>query len=74
MSVSELGRSQLNAAIPQIGFLIEQSITVRAGRHALQTSFEAILENRRAEISPRMRTTLLGLYGDWLRVDERINL
>jgi transposase len=38
----------------------------------LQSSFEAILENRRDEISPRMRSTLLGLYGDWLWVDERI--
>lgn len=61
------------ATINQIrAFLIEQGITARAGRHALQSSFEAILENRRAEISPRMRTTLLGLYGDWLWADERI--
>lgn len=61
------------ATINQIrAFLIEQGITVRAGRHRLQSSFEAILENRRDEISPRMRNTLLGLYGDWLWVDERI--
>lgn len=61
------------AIINQIrAFLIEQGITVRAGRHRLQSSFEAILENRRDEISPRMRSTLLGLYGDWLWVDERI--
>lgn len=61
------------ATINQIrAFLIEQGITVRAGRHRLQSSFEAILENRRDEISPRMRSTLLGLYGDWLWVDERI--
>ncbi|SHL74607.1 Transposase [Roseovarius marisflavi] len=61
------------AIINQIrAFLIEQGITVRAGRHRLQSSFETILENRRAEISPRMRRTLLGLYGDWLWVDERI--
>ena len=62
-----------DATINQIGaFLIEQGITVRAGRHRLQSSFEAILENRRDEISARMRNTLLGLYGDWLWVDERI--
>ncbi|UWQ80251.1 IS110 family transposase [Leisingera sp. S132] len=54
-------------------FLIEQGITVRAGQHRLQSSFEAILENRRDEISPRMRSILMGLYGDWLWVDERIN-
>jgi transposase len=61
------------ATINQIrAFLIEQGITVRSGRHRLQSSFEAILENRRDEISPRMRSTLLGLYGDWLWVDERI--
>ena len=61
------------ATINQIrAFLIEQGITVRAGRHRLQSSFEAILENRRDEISPRMRSILMGLYGDWLWVDERI--
>lgn len=61
------------ATINQIrAFLIEQGITVRAGRHRLQSSFEAILKNRRDEISPRMRNTLLGLYGDWLWADERI--
>lgn len=61
------------ATINQIrAFLIEQGITVRAGRHRLQSSFEAILENRRDEISTRMRSVLMGLYGDWLWVDERI--
>lgn len=61
------------ATINQIrAFLIEQGITVRAGRHRLQSSFEAILENRRDEISPRMRSILMGLYGDRLWVDERI--
>lgn len=61
------------ATINQIrAFLIEQGITVRSGRHALQNSFERILEERRAKISGRMRPILLGLYGDWLWVDERI--
>ena len=46
---------------------------MRSGRHALQNSFEKILEERRAEISPRMRGILLGLFGDWLWVDERID-
>ena len=61
------------ATINQIrAFLIEQSITVRAERHRFQGSFEAILENRRDEISARVRSVLMGLYGDWLWVDERI--
>jgi transposase len=33
-------------------FLIEQGITVRAGLRALKNSFEAILEQRRDDISP----------------------
>ncbi len=61
------------ATINQIrAFLIEQGITMRSGRHRLQNSFEATLENRRDEISAKMRSTLMGLYGDWLWVDERI--
>ena len=67
--------SRRTATINQIrAFLLEQGITVRPGRHALQNSFETILDKRRAEISPRMRTILFGLYGDWLWVDERIRV
>jgi transposase len=39
---------------------------------ALKNSFEAILEQRRDEISPRMRGILIGLYSDWLWLDRRI--
>jgi len=61
------------ASINQIRtFLIEQGITVRSGLRALKNSFEAILEQRRGEISPRMRGILIGLYGDWLWLDKRI--
>lgn len=61
------------ATTKQIGaFLIEKGITVCAGRHRLQSSFDAILETRRDEISPRMRSTLPRLYDDGLRVGERI--
>ena len=35
-------------------------------------SFDANLESRRDEISPRMRNILRGLRGDWLGLDERI--
>ena len=65
--------SRRTATINQIrAFLIEQGITVRRGLRALKNSFEIILEQRRDEISPRMRTILIGLYGDWLWLDERI--
>ena len=65
--------SRRTATINQIrAFLIEQGITVRSGLRALKNSFEAILEQRRDEISPRMRGILIGLYGDWLWLDKRI--
>jgi transposase len=65
--------SRRTATINQIrAFLIEQGITVRKGLRALKSSFWAILEERRDEMSPRMRTILSGLYGDWLWLDERI--
>jgi len=65
--------SRRTATINQIrAFLIEQGITVRSGLRALKNSFEAILDQRREEISPRMRGILMGLYGDWLWLDRRI--
>lgn len=65
--------SRRTATINQIrAFLIEQGITVRSGLRALKNSFETILEQRRDEISARMRGILIGLYGDWLWLDERI--
>jgi len=65
--------SRRTATINQIrAFLIEQGITVRRGLRALKNSFETILEERKDEISPRMRTILIGLYGDWLWLDDRI--
>jgi len=65
--------SRRTATINQIrAFLIEQGITVRRGLRALNNSFDAILENRKEEISLRMRSILLGLRSDWLHLDERI--
>ena len=65
--------SRRTATINQIrGFLIEQGIAVRAGAHALRNSLFAILQNRRDEISPRMSNLIVGLYEDWLWLDERI--
>lgn len=65
--------SRRTATINQIrAFLIEQGITVRSGLRALKNSFETILDQRRDEVSPRMRGILIGLYGDWLWLDKRI--
>lgn len=66
--------SRRTATINQIrAFLIEQGITVRKGLRALKNSFETILKERKDEISPRMRAILIGLYGDWLWLDDRID-
>jgi transposase len=65
--------SRRTATINQIrAFLIEQGITVRRGAHALRRSLFAILQNREDEISPRMSDLIVGLYEDWLWLDERI--
>lgn len=65
--------SRRTATINQIrAFLIEQGITVRTGASALRNSLFAILENREDEISPRMHDIIIGLYEDWLWLDERI--
>ncbi len=66
--------SRRTGTINQIrAFLIEQGITVRKGLRALKNSFLTILEERKDEISPRMRKILIGLYGDWLWMDDRID-
>jgi transposase len=65
--------SRRTATINQIrAFLIEQGITVRAGARALYNSLFEILRNRDDEISPRMGQLIVGLYEDWLWLDERI--
>jgi transposase len=45
---------------------------VRPGARALRNSLFAILENRADEISSRMSDLIVGLYEDWLWLDERI--
>ena len=65
--------SRRTATINQIrAFLIEQGIAVRTGAHALRNSLFEILKNREDEISPRMSDLIVGLYEDWLWLDERI--
>ncbi|MFP5431858.1 MAG: IS110 family transposase [Alphaproteobacteria bacterium] len=65
--------SRRTATINQIrAFLIEQGIAVRPGASALRKSLFEILRNREDEISPRMADLIVGLYEDWLWLDERI--
>ena len=65
--------SRRTATINQIrAFLIEQGIAVRRGARSLRNSLFAILENRKDEISARMSDIIVGLYEDWLWLDERI--
>lgn len=65
--------SRRTATINQIrAFLIEQGIAVRPGIHALRKSLFPILKNRTDEISPRLSAIIVGLYEDWLWLDERI--
>lgn len=65
--------SRRTATINQIrAFLIEQGIAVRPGARALRNSLFGILKNREDEISPRMSDLIVGLYEDWLWLDERI--
>lgn len=65
--------SRRTGTIHQIrAFLIEQGITIRRGLRSVKNSLFAILDQRRDEISPRMRDIILGLYEDWLWLDERI--
>ena len=65
--------SRRTATINQIrAFLIEQGITIRKGLRAVQNSLLTLLDERRDEISPRMRHIILDLYNDWIRLNERI--
>lgn len=55
--------SRRTATINQIRvFLIEQGIAVRSGLRALKNSLLTILDEREAEISPRMQSILVRLY------------
>src|SRR6202049_3187282 len=65
--------SRRTATINQIrAFLIEQGIAARTGANSLRRSLFAILENRADELSPRMSDLIVGLYEDWLWLDDRI--
>jgi len=66
--------SRRTATINQIrAFLIEQGITIRKGLRAVRNSLLTLLDERRDEISPRMRHVILDLHDDWMRLDARID-
>jgi transposase len=66
--------SRRTATINQIrAFLIEQGITIRKGLRAIRNSLLTLLDERRDEISPRMRHVILDLHDDWMRLDARID-
>lgn len=66
--------SRRTATINQIrAFLIEQGIAVRSGANALRKSLFAILDQRRDEISDRMRVIIISLHDDWCSLDQRID-
>lgn len=65
--------SRRTATINQIrAFLLEQGITVRPSTNALRISLFHILKERADEISPRMHDILLGLFDDWMGLEERV--
>ncbi len=45
---------------------------IESARDSGHYPFEAILEERQDEITRRMRSTLIGLNGDWVWMDDRI--
>ena len=66
--------SRRTATVNQIrAFLIEQGITIRKSLRAVRNSLLTLLDERRDEISPRMRHIILDLHGDWMRLDQRID-
>jgi transposase len=66
--------SRRTATINQIrAFLIEQGITIRKGLRAVRNSLLTLLDERRDEISLRMRHVILDLHDDWMRLDARID-
>ena len=66
--------SRRTATINQIrAFLIEQGITIRKGLRAVRNFLLTLLDERRDEISPRMRHVILDLHDDWMRLDARID-
>lgn len=66
--------SRRTATVNQIrAFLIEQGITIRKGLRAVRNSLLTLLDERRDEVSSRMRYIILDLHDDWMRLDARID-
>ncbi len=61
------------AVINQIrGFLLEHGIAVTAGPAHLKRKIPSILEDAENFLSPRMRTLLIELRGEWENLEEQI--
>ena len=62
------------AVINQIrGFLLEHGITVPVGPAHLKRQIPSILEDADNLLSPRMRTLLLELRDEWVKLEEQID-
>ncbi len=62
------------AVINQIrGFLLEHGIAVSVGPAHLQRQIPSILEDAENLLSPRMRSLLLELRGEWEKLEEQID-
>jgi transposase len=67
--------SERTAVINQIrGFLLERGIIVRQGLRFLRQQLPDILAKRTELLSPRMVRIVTDLAGDWLQLDERIEI
>lgn len=66
--------SRRTATINQIrSLLIEHGIAVRSGAGALRSYLFEILKSREDEISACMAGLIMGLYDDWVWLDQRID-
>jgi transposase len=62
------------AVINQLrGFLLEHGITVRIGPAHLMRQLPSILEDAENLLSPRMRTLLVELRDEWVKLEEQID-
>ena len=67
--------SERTAVINQIrGFLLERGIIVRQGVRFQRQQLPDILAKRTEVLSPRMVRIVTDLAGDWLQLDERIEI
>jgi len=65
--------SRRTAVINQTrAFLLERGITFRKGASSLRRQMPEILENGDAPLSPRIRSLLAMMWGEWKQLDEQV--